>query len=185
MKKIFPIFVLMAGMAMGANAQTAETVSEDLDAKYATELLKTGDEAPEISLKTMDGGDFSLHGDAGEIRAAGTYTVVEFWASWCGDCRKDMPAMKKIVDRYKGKNTRFVGVSFDTSAEAWRKSYTGTFSTGDMIQVSELKRMKESKVAADYHIRWIPSYYILDPDGRVALSTVMIDKVAEYLSGIK
>lgn len=177
---------LAAALTVGSHAAVAQNdataVAErpaaavDLDAKYATALLKCGDEAPEISVKTMDGADFRLS----SLR--GKYVVLDFWASWCPDCRRDAPAVVALYDKFAAKGVEFVGVSFDKNAQSWR---SGVEKLGlRYTQVSDLKPMRESEVAQAYHISWIPTIYIIDPQGKVALATVMSDKASSFLHSV-
>lgn len=157
-----------------ANAQSG--VVEDLDAKYATNLLKPGTDAPDINLQTIDGKQFSLK----SLR--GKYVVLDFWASWCPDCRKDSPFIMQLYKKFGAKGVAFVGVSFDKNMESWKN---GVAKLGiEYTQVSDLKQMRESPVAKAYHIGWIPTVYVIDPQGKVALATVMSDKVSAYLHSV-
>ena len=157
-----------------ANAQSG--VVEDLDAKYATNLLKPGTDAPDINLQTIDGKQFSLK----SLR--GKYVVLDFWASWCPDCRKDSPYIMSLYEKFAPKGVEFVGVSFDTKAEAWKN---GVEKLGiKYTQVSDMKHMRESAVAQTYCIKWIPTVDVVDPEGKVVLGTVMSDKVGAYLTSV-
>ena len=157
-----------------ANAQSG--VVEDLDAKYATNLLKPGTDAPDINLQTIDGKQFSLK----SLR--GKYVVLDFWASWCPDCRKDSPYIMSLYEKFAPKGVEFVGVSFDTKAEAWKN---GVEKLGiKYTQVSDMKHMRESAVAQTYCVKWIPTVYVVDPEGKVVLGTVMSDKVGAYLTSV-
>lgn len=163
------------GNGNAANAQQV-TVENDLDAKYATNLLKAGTVAPEIALKTIDGKQFSLK----SLR--GKYVVVDFWASWCPDCRKDAPNVVAMYNKFHKKGVEFVGVSFDTKSESWKSAveklgipYT---------QVSDMKNRRESPVALAYNIKWIPTVYVIDPEGKVVLATVVSQKVDAYLTSV-
>ena len=64
-------------------SRQVDTIAVDLDAKYGADMLKSGVQAPDINLKTIDGKQFSL------ASLRGKYVVLDFWASWCPDCRKD------------------------------------------------------------------------------------------------
>ena len=157
-----------------ANAQSG--VVEDLDAKYATNLLKPGTDAPDINLQTIDGKQFSLK------NLRGKYVVLDFWASWCPDCRKDSPYIMSLYEKFAPKGVEFVGVSFDTKAEAWKN---GVEKLGiKYTQVSDMKHMRESAVAQTYCVKWIPTVYVVDPEGKVVLGTVMSDKVGAYLTSV-
>lgn len=164
--------------AINAQAQTnaQATAADDLDAKYATELLKPGTEAPEITLNTIDGKQFSLK----SLR--GKYVVLDFWASWCSDCRRDAPNIVALYNKFHQKGVEFVGVSFDRNNESWKNGVAKL--ALPYTQVSDLKNMRESPVSLAYNIKWIPSVYVIDPEGKVALATVMSDKVDAFLTSV-
>ena len=168
--------VMPQAISAQAPANTKSGVVEDLDAKYATNLLKPGTDAPDINLQTIDGKQFSLK----SLR--GKYVVLDFWASWCPDCRKDSPFIMQLYKKFGAKGVAFVGVSFDKNLESWKN---GVAKLGiEYTQVSDLKQMRESPVAKAYHIGWIPTVYVIDPQGKVALATVMSDKVSAYLHSV-
>ena len=180
--KHFKLFLLALAMttmpqAINAQAQTnAQTTAADLDAKYATELLKPGTEAPEIALNTIDGKQFTLK----SLR--GKYVVLDFWASWCSDCRRDAPNIVALYNKFHQKGVEFVGVSFDRNNESWKNGVAKL--ALPYTQVSDLKNMRESPVSLSYNIKWIPSVYVIDPEGKVALATVMSDKVDAFLTSV-
>lgn len=149
--------------------------TEDLDAQYAKNLLPEGTAAPEFTLMTPDGKEVSLKDFQGK------YIVLDFWASWCPDCRKDAPEVKALWEKY-GSDVAFVGVSFDTEKEKWA-DYIKENGL-DWCHVSPLAKWKETQVSQDYKVDWIPSMYLIDPEGKVVLGTVMIDKLATALENI-
>lgn len=164
---------MILGLCLGLNAQN--TASGDLDSQYATELLKAGTVAPDFAIPDAEGNIVKLSDYRGK------YVVVDFWASWCRDCRADIPAMKEAFSKY-GTKVVFLGVSFDDNKEAW----TNTVSQQGLgwTQVSELKKMKETVVAPLYKIGWIPTMYVIDPQGKVVLATVMVEKMTAKLAEI-
>lgn len=173
MKRLM-FFVLLVA-ATTAKAQFGP--EPDFDAKYATELVKAGTQAPDFKMKTIDGKTFQLS------KLKGRTVVLDFWASWCPDCRKDAPEVVRMQQEYGPQGVEFVGVSMDTDVEAWRKAcekygirYT---------QVSELKKFKETDIAKAYGVKWIPSMVVIDRDGKVALSTVLTYKVDKYLKELR
>ena len=171
-----PLFASMAQDTTQAQAAAAQTAAQDSDAKYATDLLKPGTEAPDFTLPTPDGKTVTLS----SLR--GRYVVLDFWASWCPDCRKDLPAIAALHKTYGTRGVEFVGVSFDDKKESLDKAIAQYGI--DYVQVSELKKWKETKISALYNIKWIPTMYIIGPDGKVALATVMADKLAAKLAEI-
>ena len=168
MRKLF----VLAGMLMG---MVSMMMAQDLDAKYATDLLPVGTQAPDL---------IDAKGDIHPITDfRGRCVVLDFFATWCGDCRKDLPEMKKLYAQYDIQGVDFIGISFDTDFEDIQN-----FMDKEPIRwrvLSELKKMKESKMAQDYHIQWIPTMYLLDTEGRVVLATVEIGKLKAKLAELK
>ena len=168
MKKVLAIVLFLSCLA-------TSMVAQDLDSLYARDLLTVGTIAPDLT--DVEGNTISLE------KYRGQYVVMDFWASWCPDCRKDMPQMKELYTQYSGNGVQFLGISFDTTREA-----LDNYLQKEAIawpQVTELKKMKESKMAQAYHIKWIPSIYLLDPNGKVLLATVEIEKLKHLLAEIK
>lgn len=168
------IFCLVVCFTIDVSAQTSET---DDDAKYATELLKPGTAAPDFELKTIDGKKLKF-----SKFAKGKYVVLDFWASWCPDCRKDAPNINTLYEKYNSKNVKFLGVSFDTDKEKWIAGVENL--KIPYTQVSELVKMSQSPVAKMYGIKWIPSIYLIDPQGNVVVGTVISDKIENKLDEI-
>ena len=164
---------LLAFAFSGVHAQ----VVLDFDETYAQELLKPGTPAPDFQLQTPDGKALKF-----SEFAKGKYVVIDFWASWCPDCRKDLPEIIRLYNKFHVKGVEFLGVSFDTDKEKWT-DYIAK-SEVPYPQVSELKRMNNSEVAKAYGVRWIPSVYLIGPDGKVLVSTVLSYKIEKKLYDI-
>ena len=172
MKKV--TLSLLALLLMGATAVKAQPAQPDFDDKYATELVKAGTAAPDFKMKTPDGKNFQF-----SKFAKGKTVVLDFWASWCPDCRKDAPEVVRLYEAYRPYGIEFIGVSMDTDVEAWKKAIEKFGIT--YPQVSELKKFKETDIAKAYGVKWIPSMVVVGPDGEVKLSTVLTYKVDKYL----
>lgn len=169
MKKIILLLSLVL-MSMTVSAQ-----SDSLDAKYGKNLLKAGSKAPDFKLLTADKKEICLSD------YSGSYVVLDFWASWCPDCRKDIPAMKALFNEFGDQKVKFVGISFDTDRDAWINAYWNTYKM-NWTQLSELKRWKHgTTIDRLYHVDWIPTMYLIDPDGRIVLGTVDINRLRAAL----
>lgn len=170
--------ILLAAFLMAATTVWAQFGPEpDFDSKYAIELVKAGTHAPDFKMKTIDGKTFKLS------QLKGKTVVLDFWASWCPDCRKDAPEVVRMYKEYAPQGIEFVGVSMDTDMEAWRKVCEQFGIT--YTQVSELKKFKETDIAKAYGVKWIPSMVVVDKEGKVALSTVLTYKVDKYLKELR
>ena len=150
-------------------------MAQDLDAKYAVDLLPVGTKAPDLVDPTH-----KIH-PIDDFR--GRCVVLDFFASWCGDCRKDMPEMKKLYTQYDIQGVNFIGISFDTDADKLQEYMDKEQMPWRVL--SELEKMKDSKMAKDYHIQWIPTMYLLDTEGHVVLATVEIEKLKAKLEELK
>ena len=173
MRKIFCLAFMLLSVISSITACNGDNMAGDDDERDATELLKKGDFAP----------DFTVGGKVGKIsNLKGKYVVIDFWASWCPDCRKETPKMKELYENYASDRVVFVGVSFDKTAEALEKYLSEN--EVKWVQTCEYKPWKETKISKDYHIKWIPTMYVINPDGKVELATVMIEKLEKILKKI-
>ena len=163
---------ILVGAAVETKAQFGP--EKDMDSKYATELIASGTKAPDFKMQTPDGKKFQF-----AKWAKGKTVVLDFWASWCPDCRKDAPEVVRMYQTYKQQGIEFLGISMDTDVEAWKKAIEKFGIT--YPQVSELKKFKETDIAKAYGVKWIPSMVVVGPDGEVKLSTVLTYKVDKYL----
>ena len=169
--RLLAVCLLMVAAAT-VKAQPGRQI--DLDTKYATTLIQPGAAAPDFTMKTLEGRKFQF-----SKWAKGKTVVIDFWASWCPDCRKDAPEVVRLSETYRDKGVEFLGVSMDTDVEA-RKKAVNLFGIS-YPQVSELKKFKETDIAKAYGVNWIPSMVVVGPDGEVKLSTVLTYKVDKYL----
>ena len=160
----------MVGILLGCWA-AMPTMAQDLDSLYAQEMLKGGMEAPDFMV------DSTSNTRLNDLR--GRYVVLHFWASWCPDCRKDMPEMVKLEEENANDSLVFIHISYDTDREKWWNYVTESGMQG--LQFCEMKQMKESLTAQAFGIKWIPSMIVLNTEGKVLLATVQIEKLGERL----
>lgn len=90
--------------------------------------------------------------------------MIDFWASWCGPCRAEMPNVIKAYNEYKDKGFGVVGISLDNDAAAWKSAIK---SLGiPWAQMSDLKGW-QSAGAALYNVRAIPATVLIDQSGKI------------------
>ena len=165
------IFAFVAALLVGVAAFAQET--QDPDVVYGKDLLSVGTVAPSFTLKDIDGKSVSLS----DFR--GKQVVLHFWASWCPDCREETPQLKAAQAAADPSKVVFVSVSFDRKVEAF-EAYVRENALGG-VQLFDASGKKESVVGTSYHVKWIPATYLIGPDGRIQLATVVFSKVAARL----
>ncbi len=92
----------------------------------------------------------------------GKYVYIDMWATWCGPCQKELPYLKKLAEKYKGRNITFVGLSIDADKAKWEARVKSGELCGTQLHIG-----RGSKFQADYRISGIPRFILLDPNGRI------------------
>lgn len=132
--------------------------------------------------------DFSMNDPEGnpvklsDYVGKGKVVLIDFWASWCGPCRQEMPNIVEAYKQYKGKNFEIVGVSLDRDAESWKKAITDLNITWP--QMSDLK-FWQCEGAQIYAVNSIPHTILVDADGTILARGLhgeeLLTKIAETL----
>ena len=135
-----------------------------------------GNVAPDFTLPTPDGKNVSLSDYRGKI------VLLDFWASWCGPCMREMPNVVKLYKECKGKNFEIVGVSLDQKRDAWLNAVEKN--KMKWIQVSDLKSWATAPVKL-CNVSAVPYTVLVDPDGKVIALDLrgeeLIKKIKEVL----
>ncbi|MFI0374842.1 MAG: TlpA family protein disulfide reductase [Candidatus Thiodiazotropha sp.] len=128
------VLLLACGYAVAANQQTM---------------------VPDFTLKSREGVNIKLS----ELR--GQVVMVNFWASWCGPCRQEMPLLQQLFDRYQSLGFSLLGVNVDEDRAAADKMLR------DVPVSFPILYDDRSKVSKQYQVKAMPSTFMVDRDGRL------------------
>lgn len=147
-------------------------------AKYIENVKKTSPGRNYINFTQNDvnGNPFSLSDVVGKSKVI----ILDFWASWCPDCRKANPELVALYNRLKDKGLDIVSVSLDTDAEKWKKAIADDKLTWKN-HVSDLKGWG-NEVAGLYTIAFIPQTIIIDANGVILEKNLPFEKMEDLIS---
>lgn len=135
--------------------QSSRTIKRVINHYEKLEKIEAGQQAIDFTLTDSEGKEFTLSSEKGR------YVLLDFWASWCGPCRKSFPAIKAIYEEYANEPLTIIGVSIDAKEEHWRKALEKEQAPWRMLRDSK------GNVADDYAVYSIPLLVLIDPDGKV------------------
>lgn len=141
--------------------------------KVKEELYPSGKEGtvvPDFKVKDRTGKEVSLS----ELRQGKKYVLIDFWASWCNPCRKEIPNLKKLYAQYSGKGFEIVSISIDQKKADWEKALKEEGLTWPNF-------LDETGVAALYKVKFVPTMYLITADGVMVGENLRGDALATKL----
>ena len=139
---------------------TRDEVEAALKPKDSPKMAFIGQQYTDLEMADPDG---KIH-KISELMGEGNYVLVDFWASWCGPCRAEMPNVLEAYNKFHAKGFEVIGVSFDQKKEAWVKAVEQL--QMPWLQISDLKGW-QCAAAPIYKIDGIPDNILIDPQGKI------------------
>ncbi|PKP41865.1 MAG: hypothetical protein CVT93_06510 [Bacteroidetes bacterium HGW-Bacteroidetes-10] len=143
--------------------------------------LQPGMVAPDFTMNDQQGNPIALS----SVYPQNKITMIDFWAGWCGPCRRFNPTLVEIYKKYNKDGFGIFGVSLDKDAELWNKAIKDDKLT--WTQVSDLQYWN-SAAAKLYHVKYIPQNIFLDSEGKIIKRKVSEEELEPFLKeylGIK
>ena len=146
----FAIFILMLTSA-GLLAQMSATLKPDVidlnDPKYSDETFNS----------ILD-------------QYKGKVVYLDFWASWCGPCKKEMPYSQKLQEKFKGQDVVFLYFSVDRNGSSWRNMIKQFQLTGEHYRANAAVHQQLNQ---QFNVRSIPRYVLIDKNGKVVSANAL------------
>lgn len=120
--------------------------------------LREGSPSPTFDFDNFKGGTTSLESLRGKL------VYIDVWATWCGPCVDEIPALQALEKEYHGKDVNFVSISIDQNRQAWEK-FTADKNLGGIQLYADLSA--EDNFAKQYDIQFIPRFILLDKEGKI------------------
>lgn len=135
---------------------------------------RPGDKMPDFTATTIDGKEISLASLCKDRKCV----LLDFWASWCGPCRREIPNLKEIYKRHAGDDFEIVSVSIDTDDAPWKKA------VGDEKLTWTNVRDTDKSIADLYKVSAVPTMYIVDGNGCLVAENLAGEELATRIDEI-
>lgn len=119
-------------------------------------VLRAGMPSPSFEYLDIDGKTVKLS----DLR--GKYVYIDVWATWCGPCRGELPHLKKLEEKYHGKDIHFVSISTDKDKKAWENMVRK-----DQMKGIQLHQGGDRSFSKAYIINGIPRFILIDREGKI------------------
>ena len=175
------VVVLQSGKSApdsGDAVRLPDSQEGELPVEAAGVGIKPGDLAPDFSLATLDGATVKLS----ELR--GKHVIINFWATWCGPCRSEMPAIEEVYQRHRDDGLVILAINVRESngdISPYIKKIGVTF---------PVLLDRTGQVSSRYRVKAMPTTYLINPDGRIdgvregAYSKQMLNARVDQLLGV-
>ena len=141
----------------------------------ALDATKIGQTITDFTLNTPEGEPLSVM----SLVQQNKVTILDFWASWCGPCRREMPFMKELYAEYHPKGLGIIGISLDENAAEWNRAISDL--KIEWPQISDLQGWNSS-AAQTFQVNAIPFLVILDNEGKILQKGLRGEELKNFIS---
>lgn len=166
--KISSLLPLIIGVIMISSCQCSqkqEPSEQKTDSTTVTDIqtndtLEDTNMLTDFNMNDIEGNPISISDEVVKHKI----TIIDFWASWCGPCRAEMPNLVNLYAQFKDKGLGIIGISLDKDLEDWRKAIEEDGIT--WLQLSDLQGW-DNAAAKLYNVSFIPYTIIVDANGSI------------------
>jgi peroxiredoxin len=130
-----------------------------------------GKKVPDFTVKDEAGKEYSLEA----LCENKSYVLIDFWASWCNPCRKEIPNLKNLYTQYADRGFQIISLSIDQKKEEWQKALAEE-------KLAWPNFLDTEGVSALYKVKFVPTMYLIDAQGKVVAENLRGDELAKKLS---
>jgi thiol-disulfide isomerase/thioredoxin len=154
------VWLLRLLLGLGVAGLVAGLVLSALEAPSGASKVKGGQPAPAFTMERLGGGSVSLADLHGKI------VMLDFWATWCPPCVKEIPSLVRVAKEFESRGLVFVAASRDEPL-ATARANVGIFVENSAPDLRPFVTFATDEVAGDYEVDAIPTLFLLDRDGKV------------------
>jgi thiol-disulfide isomerase/thioredoxin len=152
-RSLFVLFACVALVVLLAITTLAQ------GAPASPSAISAGAKAPDFTLKDRAGKEWKLSSLRGKV------VLLDFWATWCGPCKMAMPGVQKLHEKYKDRPVAVLGMNcWERNPNADPADYM------KQMKFTYPLLLKADEAATKYHVSGIPTFYLIDPDGKILLA---------------
>jgi peroxiredoxin len=149
------------------------SIDRQAAAKKVQENIKVGTKFPDFSEKDIEGKSFTVANYKGKV------VLVDFWATWCGPCRVELPNVIETYEKFHAKGFEVMGISLDSDKDAllkyikaknmpWQQYFDG--------------KGWENKLSQQFGVTGIPATFLLDGEGKVIAKDIRGDELGKQVA---
>lgn len=174
------IFITLASgllllSACNKSKNAAVSQSESTESKAGSKASQNEEsDIIDFTMTAMDGTKQSVQAEAARHKL----TIIDFWASWCGPCRQEMPRLVYLYNMYKDKGLGIIGVSLDEDRTQWEAAVSQM--NMQWLQLSDLQGWNNA-AAQMYGVQSIPFTIVVDSDSKVIAAGLRGNRLASLV----
>ena len=161
---------MLACPAIAANGTHGEDDEDPMEVFVGKQFI-------DLQLKDFNGQSHRLS----EYVGKGKWVLIDFWASWCGPCREELPELVKVYKAFHTDGFDVLGISLDDDTQAWQKAVKKMNLSWNHL--SDLSGW-DSKAVEVYKVPGIPTNLLVNPKGKIVASNLTMDELADKLNEV-